>query len=405
MIRVIRSEDEYRAGLAEVERLIDRNPPAGTPEADKLEILTLVIQNYEQQRVGARAHDPIEAIKFRMEQQNLTPRDLVPLIGSRSKVSEVLSRKRPLTLSMIRALHSGLGIPAKALLEQQSLFDFEKPTVEWDRFPLREMVARGWIKERVQDLHGQSEQLLRNFLAPLGSVREALAMYKQTRYVRSARQMDEYALTAWTARIMIRALEVLPSAEYKRGTVNLRFMQELARLSSFEAGPRLAQEYLARYGICLIVESHLPRTHLDGAAILIEGDRPVIGLTLRHDRIDNFWFVLMHEFAHVSRHLGKETSSFYDDLDVGDQGDDREKEADHLAGEALIPEAEWKKSPARRLRTPEAAQHLASQLRIHPAIVAGRMRHHYRSFRVLNQLVGHGEVRRLFPEVSWPSST
>ncbi len=403
MIRVIKSEDEYRAALAEVERLIDRNPAAGTPEAEKLELITLVLQNYEQQRVETRAHDPIEAIRFRMEQQNLTPRDLVPFIGSRSKVSEVLSRKRPLTLSMIRALHNGLGIPAKALLQQQSLFELQEPPIEWDRFPLREMIARGWLKEKVQSLHGHSEKLLRNFLAPLGSVPEALAMFKQTRYVRSARQIDEYALTAWTARIILRGLEAKPSAEYKPGTVDLRFLQELARLSTFETGPRLAQEYLARFGISLIVESHLSKTHLDGAAILIGGSRPVIGLTLRHDRIDNFWFVLMHELSHISCHLGKEASSFYDDLDVDDQGDDREKEADHLAGEALIPEAEWRKSPARSLRTPEAVQHLASRLRIHPAIVAGRIRHYYRSFRVLNQLVGHGEVRRLFPEVTWPS--
>jgi HTH-type transcriptional regulator/antitoxin HigA len=405
VIQVIRSDDEYKAALAEIERLIDRNPPARTPDADKLEILTLVVQNYEQQRIESRAHDPIEAIKFRMEQQDLTPRDLVPFIGSRSKVSEVLSRKRPLTLSMIRALHRGLGIPASALLQQQSLFEFQEAPIEWDRFPVREMIARGWIKEKVQDLRSQSEQLLRNFLAPLGSVTEALAMYKQTRYVRSARQMDEYALTAWTARVIIRALEASPSIEYRPGSVDLHFMRELARLSTFDTGPRLAQEYLSRFGIALIVESHLPRTHLDGAAIQIEGNRPVIGLTLRHDRVDNFWFVLMHELAHISRHLGKDVISFYDDLDVGDQGDEREKEADHLAGEALIPEAEWKKSPARRLRTPEATEHLARQLRIHPAIVAGRIRHHYKSFRVLNQLVGHWQVRRHFPAVVWPSSS
>jgi HTH-type transcriptional regulator/antitoxin HigA len=403
VIRVIRSDDEYKAALAEIERLIDRNPPARTPDAEKLEVLTLVVQDYEQQRIESRAHDPIEAIKFRMEQQNLTPRDLVPFIGSRSKVSEVLSRKRPLTLSMIRALHRGFGIPASALLQQQALFDFQEAPIEWDRFPLREMIARGWIKEKVRDLRGQSEQLLRNFLAPIGSVSEALAMYKQTRYVRSARQMDEYALTAWTARIIIRALEAPTSTNYRPGVVDMRFMQELARLSTFDTGPRLAQEYLARHGICLIIESHLPRTHLDGAAILIEGARPVIGLTLRHDRIDNFWFVLMHELAHIARHLSKQTSSFYDDLDVGDQGDQREKEADQLAGEALIPEIAWRNSPARNLRTPDAVQHLATQLRIHPAIVAGRIRHHHKSFRVLNQFVGHGQVRRLFPEVYWPS--
>ena len=134
-------------------------------------------------------------------------------------------------------------------------------------------------------------------------------------------------------------------------------------------------------------------------------DRPVIGLSLRHDRIDNFWFCLMHELAHLSLHLEKPTGDepirFYDDLDVDDQGDPREEEADKLAGEALIPEEEWKNSPASNLRTPQAAQHLARKLRIHPAIVAGRIRHAYKSYRRLNNLVGSGQVRRLFPEATW----
>lgn len=101
----------------------------------------------------------------------------------------------------------------------------------------------------------------------------------------------------------------------------------------------------------------------------------------------------MHELAHVSRHLSIETSTFYDDLDVEDSVNSQEHEADEIAGEALIPEEQWIRSPARNLRTPEAVYHLANRLRIHPAIVAGRIRHHYKSYRVLNRLVGHGEVR------------
>jgi HTH-type transcriptional regulator/antitoxin HigA len=106
----------------------------------------------------------------------------------------------------------------------------------------------------------------------------------------------------------------------------------------------------------------------------------------------------MHELAHIGRHLNSGTSAFYDDLDVEDTSNSQEKEADEMAGEALIPEDEWRRSPARNLRTPEAVEHLANKLRIHPAIVAGRIRHHYKSFRVLNRLVGHGGVRPLFSE-------
>ena len=178
----------------------------------------------------------------------------------------------------------------------------------------------------------------------------------------------------------------------------------LAHLSTLSDGPRHAREYLEKVGISLVVEAHLPETYLDGAAILVGPDRPIIALTIRHDRLDNFWFVLMHELVHVWRHLSEDFNAYYDDLDVEDSISPQEREADHLAGEALIPEAEWNRSPASSLRTPDAVHHLASRLRIHPAIVAGRIRHHYRSYRVLNRLVGQGAVRRLFPETAWSSS-
>jgi HTH-type transcriptional regulator/antitoxin HigA len=399
MITAIKSDADYKAALAEIEDLIDCNARAGTPEGDQLNLLTLLVQDYEQKKIETEAPDPIEAIKFRMEQMNLMPRDLVPLIGSRSKVSEVLSRKRPLTLSMARALHKGLRIPAKALLQEQFLFDLDEEAIEWERFPIREMLARKWIKEKVTDVHRQAKEVMHRFFAPLGKDWAPIVLYKQSHYyLRSARQMDFYALAAWNARVCIRALEKPPAFKFQPGLLTVEFMHELAHLSALGDGPRHAIEYLDKIGVSLIVEPHLPETYIDGAAILAEPDRPVVALTIRHDRIDNFWFVLMHELIHISRHLTSEIAAFYDDLDVEDTTSVQEREADRLAGEALIPEAEWKKSPASSLRNPDAVQHLASRLRIHPAIVAGRIRHERRSYRVLNRLVGQGQVRRLFSE-------
>ena len=323
-------------------------------------------------------------------------------IGSRSKTSEVLSGKRPLSLTMIRALHSGLEIPVEVLVQETPAHKFEDGGIDWGRFPLREMVSRGWIEASLSDVQDRAEELVRSFFARVGDPSELVALYRRTDHTRSARSMDEYALIAWTARVVALAQEEPPSAEYTPGVVNLEFMRALARLSTAEQGPLLARDFLSENGISLVVEPHLPRTHLDGAAVTAWIDRPVIGLSLRYDRIDNFWFCLMHELAHLSLHLGgEEQARFYDDLDAGSQGDPREEEADRLAEEALIPEEEWKKSPASRLRSPEAAQHLARKLRIHSAIVAGRIRRTYNSYRLLNNLVGHGQVRRLFTEVSW----
>lgn len=401
MPKVIKSDADYEAALAEIDSLLDHETVADTPEAEKLELLTLVVRDYESSHYPIGVPDPIEAIKFRMEQLNLAQRDLVPFIGSRSKVSEVLSGRRPLTLSMMRALHLGLGIPAKVLLQGREPTDLDETPIQWDRFPLREMVTRGWIEEKVMDYRSQVEDVLRRFFGQLGSVQTAVALYRQSHHVRSARDMDHYALTAWTARAMILARRNAPKVEYKEGSVDSGFLRELARLSFLDEGPLLAQEFLAKHGIAFVVLPHLPRTYLDGAAILTEGERPKVAVTLRYDRVDNFWFSLMHELAHVALHLGGDTAQFFDDLDAGSQGDRREEDADHMAGEALIPEEEWAHSPASGVRSRDAAQHLANRLRIHPAIVAGRMRHHFKSYRILNQLVGHGEVRRLFTDVKW----
>jgi HTH-type transcriptional regulator / antitoxin HigA len=400
MVKVIKSPADHKAAIARITALMNRNPAPGTPDAEELEALAVLLQDYEAKNFDIGLPDPIEAIKFRMEQQNLSQRDLVPFIGSRSKVSEVLSRRRPLTLSMMRALRSGLGIPAQVLLQETLSTDPDESNVDWQKFPLREMVKRGWIRERIVDYHSQAEGVLRRFFAKAGPSQPVYVLFRQSSHIRSGRQLDLYALTAWTARVRILASQ-MASGTFKQEIVNDEFMKEVARLSVLDDGPRVAGEFLEKYGIRLVIEPHLPGTFLDGAALLTPDGCPVIALTLRYDRIDNFWFILMHELVHVTRHLGQGPAPFYDDLDVTAQDDPKEMEADRLASEALIPEGAWRKSPASRVRSAEAIQQLADQLRIHPAIVAGRYRHERRTYRVLNQFVGHGVVRRLFTGVQW----
>lgn len=111
-IRILKNEADYEAALAEIEKIMV-NP---RPDADRLELLALLVSDYEDKYYPIDMPDPVEAITFRMEQMGLTRKDLERYIGSRSKVSEVLSGKRRLSLTMIRALHEGLGIPAEVLL-------------------------------------------------------------------------------------------------------------------------------------------------------------------------------------------------------------------------------------------------------------------------------------------------
>jgi HTH-type transcriptional regulator / antitoxin HigA len=118
-IKPIRTKGDYKAALAAVESLMGAK--ARTPEGDRLEVLVTLIEGYERQHFPMDLPDAVEAIKFRMEQQGLTPKDLEPLIGRSNRVYEVLSRRRGLTLAMIQKLHAGLGIPAESLLRQTVL--------------------------------------------------------------------------------------------------------------------------------------------------------------------------------------------------------------------------------------------------------------------------------------------
>ena len=115
----IRAEADYEAALAEIERLFDTAP--NTPESDHLDSLTTLVEAYEMRHYPIPEPDPIEAIKYYMESRGLSRSDLEPYIGSRARVTEVLNRKRPLSLNMIRRLYAGLGIPAEVLVRPYAM--------------------------------------------------------------------------------------------------------------------------------------------------------------------------------------------------------------------------------------------------------------------------------------------
>ncbi len=117
--RIIRTEQDYEVALDYVATLMDAEPES--PQEQELELFSLLVATYEREHFPIDPPDPVEAILFRMEQEGLTRKDMTAYIGSPSKVSEVLNRKRPLSLSMIRALHKGLGIPAEVLVQEPQL--------------------------------------------------------------------------------------------------------------------------------------------------------------------------------------------------------------------------------------------------------------------------------------------
>ena len=134
-IKPIRDEKDHEAALAEIERLFDAQP--GTPEGDRLEVLTILVEACEDERYDVPLPEPIEAIQYQMESRGLSRRDLEPYIGTRARVSEILNRRRPLTLRMIQRLQAGLGIPAEILIQPYELvdgkseLDRKEPTFEY----------------------------------------------------------------------------------------------------------------------------------------------------------------------------------------------------------------------------------------------------------------------------------
>jgi len=193
------------------------------------------------------------------------------------------------------------------------------------------------------------------------------------------------------------------SNEYVAGTVDDIFLREVVKLSYFNNGPALAKEYLEKHGIQLITLTHLSKTYLDGVVITPLHKNPVIGLTLKYDRIDNFWFCLLHELAHLSRHLGiNDNCLIVDDLDLRKYDDNKidniEREADRIAQEALVPGEKWDELGVSGDIVPGQVQilGLAKELKINPAIIAGRIRYEINDYRKFSNLLGHGEIRKQF---------
>jgi HTH-type transcriptional regulator/antitoxin HigA len=212
--------------------------------------------------------------------------------------------------------------------------------------------------------------------------------------------MDVHALQAWCLHVLGEARAVGLEKQHRKGSITFEFLEEVARLSTFREGPKLAREKLAQHGIALVVAPHLSKTYLDGAALWTKEQVPVVGMTIRYDRLDNFWFCLLHELAHLGRHIPNgDGEVFIDDLQLRERdhavNDAREREADEWAQDALIDPALWRDHPARQHPSVTNVVDLAHQAKVHPAVVAGRIRYERHSYRLLSQFVGANEVRPL----------
>lgn len=260
--------------------------------------------------------------------------------------------------------------------------------VVWDRLPSKEMIKRKWFELSA----GQSiQEAVRDFFLRAAGPHFVSAFHRKK--VCSGNIPNQYALLAWQARVLD-----LAKNEFEAGTIaefelNDKWLGDLVRLTKRKDGPRRAKKLLAENGIALVIERHLPGSYLDGAAMLASFGVPVIGLTLRYDRLDNFWFVLFHELGHVFKHLYDGLRfDFFDE--EGGNGDDRiESEADEFSLNTLIPQALWGQCLSRFALSEEAVKIDADNLGIDPSIIAGRIRKERGDYTILNNLIGLNTVR------------
>jgi HTH-type transcriptional regulator/antitoxin HigA len=264
--------------------------------------------------------------------------------------------------------------------------------VNFDAFPVSEIRRRGW-------LHGSvNNESLRDFVSGAYSGSVNLAYHRKSEF--GGRQAKEYSLMAWQARILTKADAFISSNDIGEFELNDKWLTELRAISRLADGPIQARELLKSKGIALVFEPHLSGTYLDGAAMLSESGNPVIGMTIRHDRLDNFWFVLAHELGHIYKHIyGQSVSKSFVDEKVGSENTEDhsalEDEADLFAKELMFSDQEWDSCFSKVMSTETAVLGDAERLGISPAIIAGRIRNE-KGYHLLPSMVGQGMVKSLF---------
>lgn len=376
-LKPIRSAADHERAEAEARALMSKTDEGSV---DRLEVLQALIERWEREQFRFQAAAPADAIRFRMEQLGLRPRDLIPYLGTKSRVSEILAGQRQPTVDQIRALNRHLGVPVESLIGDTKHQPPRRPST----------ASRAAIDKLRQLRVMKPREHIEAFLARAQKGAPALGMLRKTRTDRTNANTDFGALEAWCAAVLLEAeRRKLPAG--KRKKLDSAFARRIARLSAHSDGPARVTDELAKAGVILVILEHLPGTYLDGAAICRGDGTPVIALTLRHDRLDNFWFTLLHELAHVTKHLGDGTAIILDDLDVNSSGG-IEAEADEFARDALIPREIWDRCNDPELST-EALMEIAEEAGVHPAIAAGRWRWEHGDYRRFSRLLGRGEVR------------
>lgn len=255
--------------------------------------------------------------------------------------------------------------------------------------PTRELASRGAISERPVpgDLFFLFKNSFQSFKSP---------MFRASKDEIGAEESLQRALVlSWMSLIGIRAKSVdLPTFSAERLTKD--FLGELVKLSTDPNNLAEIPRILQTIGIGLVIEKAIDRAKVDGAVYVNENGNPIIAMSLRYDRIDNFWFTLLHELSHVILHLDRLSNPIIDDLYDGQPLSEMEKEANYYAREVILSKKIWRRCRLKSFHKIEAVQELAQSLEIHPALVIGRFHYETNRHELFRDVLHSVSVRDYF---------
>lgn len=286
---------------------------------------------------------------------------------------------------------AGPASEAEDVLSELELHDVTAPEL---RKYSAEMIRLGWLSSDASKDDAIQTQTIVTLLH--GFPQSSPALLRGSLAVAEVKEVKDPRLTAWLAHLNWLSTRERYESPYEPGRVSVDAIQHIAKMSVSEDGPVRAVTYLRKLGVSVHVTKAIPGTRVDGCAFWCLANRPLIGLSLRYDRLDNFWFSLLHECAHVALHVTGPNQAFADDFSVRDALEDVEVEANLVAADAAIPRAMWKRSEASKWATPTNIQRIAREAGVHPSIAAGRVRYEKNDYTLFSKLIGQGAVSKLF---------
>lgn len=332
-------------------------------------------------RIPAEVFPPGEFLKDELEARNWTQVEFAEIIGKDTRlVYEVVNGKRAITPETAIVFGEALGTSPELWLNLESQYQLSKVRVKPStvsqraelhaKFPVREMVKRGWI-EASKNVDVLEKQLFNFF---------GINSLNDTPSFQHAAKKKEYGDTsmlqiAWLCKARQIALSA-PAQKYNSANLD-RTIEELKAETEYVDGARNAAAILAKAGVRMVIVQSLPGSKIDGACFWLDRNRPVIALTLKYDRVDNFWHTLMHELDHVKHKEGMDYPIIDEEIFGGNDADKPaiEIRANEAAAEVLVPKAELQGFIARvnPMYSDEQIVGFAKRIHVHPGIVVGQL--------------------------------